>query len=399
MLNGKKLLLGITGSIATYKSAYLVRLLRKNGAEVKVVATPSALDFISPLTLSTLSGNPVLCSFTKKETGEWHNHIELALWANLVIIAPATANIIGQMANGHCSNLLLAVYLSARCPTFLAPAMDLDMLRHPATQHNIDLLKRRGNKIIESGFGELASGLIGEGRMAEPEEILNVIVEFFKNKNKLKGNHALVTAGPTYEALDPVRYFGNLSSGKMGFAIAEELAFHGATVELVTGPTQLITTQSGIKVHNVTSADEMMDCCEKLFLNSDITVLSAAVSDYRPIKIESRKIKKQKDKLVIELVKTPDIAQTLGKKKKHNQIMVGFALETENEKENAQKKLKDKNLDLIVLNSLNDSGAGFGYDTNKVSILNRKDEFKEYSLKSKKEVATDIINAIIEIKK
>jgi phosphopantothenoylcysteine decarboxylase/phosphopantothenate--cysteine ligase len=395
MLNGKKIILGVTGSIAAYKSAVLTRLLVKAGAEVKVIMTSASHEFITPLTLSTLSKNRVLTQFTKDETGQWNNHVELGLWADAFVIAPASANTLAKMANGICDNLLLAVYLSARCPIFFAPAMDLDMLKHPATQDNIIKLKSFGNLLIEPGYGELASGLTGNGRMAEPEEITEHVQRFFEG-GKLKGKKALVTAGPTHEAIDPVRFIGNNSSGKMGFAIAEELALQGAEVNLISGPTQEKATHPHIKVKKVTSAEEMYEACKNVFSSSDITVLSAAVADYRPLTVAGQKIKKTDSDLSLTLTKTHDIAAELGKLKTNGQLIVGFALETENEKANAEKKIAAKNFDLIVLNSLNDKGAGFGYDTNKISIINKKNQVKEFALKSKKEVATDIVNAIIE---
>ena len=394
MLKGKKILLGVTGSIAAYKAAHLIRLLVKQEAEVKVIMTPAALDFITPLTLSTLSKNPVLVEFQKSNTGEWNNHVELGLWADIIIVAPASANTLAKIAHGICDNLLLATYLSARCPVFFAPAMDLDMLQHPATQANLTNLQKFGNHLIEPGFGELASGLVGNGRMAEPEEIVAQIESFLSQKKKLTGKKALVTAGPTYEAIDPVRFIGNHSSGKMGFAIAEALAQEGALVDLVVGPTHEQTTQAGITLHPVTSAEEMYNECHKLFPSSDITVLSAAVADYKPLRTANQKIKKSEDNLILELTKTRDIASELGKMKKNGQIIVGFALETENEKNNAEKKLKSKNFDFIVLNSLNHSGAGFGHDTNKVEIIG-KNGAHEFPLKTKKEVARDIVRTIL----
>lgn len=396
MLKGKKILLGVTGSIAAYKSAHLVRLLIKQDAEVKVIMTPSASDFISPLTFSTLSKNPVLTHFQKSDTGEWNSHVDLGLWADAFVVAPTSANTLARMANGLCDNLLLATYLSARCPIFLAPAMDLDMLQHPSTQENISKLKQVGNQFISTNFGELASGLVGDGRMAEPEEIMTRLESFFSGKKKLEGKKALVTAGPTYEAIDPVRYIGNHSSGKMGFAIAEALAETGAQVDLVAGPTHQQTNQKGIIVHPVTSAEEMFHRCQELFPAADITVLSAAVADYKPVAKAVQKIKKTEGNLMLELTKTHDIAAELGKMKKNGQIIVGFALETENERSNAEKKLSSKNFDFIVLNSLNDPGAGFGVNTNKVEIISRKNGSKKFSLKSKKEVAFDIVQAIVE---
>src|SRR5688572_11311092 len=350
MLNGKKIVLGVSGSIAAYKSAVLVRLLVKEGAEVKVIMTPSAHDFITPLTLSTLSKNPVLTQFVKDESGQWNNHVDLGLWADAMVIAPASANTLAKMANGLCDNLLLAVYLSARCPVFFSPAMDLDMLQHPATKSNIEKLINFGNRIIEPGFGELASGLTGLGRMAEPEQIIDQLNAFLRDSNKLQGKTVLVTAGPTHEAIDPVRFIGNHSSGKMGFAIAEALADEGAKVNLVTGPTQQHTEHPRINVKAVVSAEEMFEACNKLFPTADITVLSAAVADYKPSAKVDQKIKKKDDTLVIELTRTRDIAASLGKLKHNGQVIVGFALETEEEHSNAVKKLESKNFDMIILN-------------------------------------------------
>ncbi|MFZ6001890.1 MAG: bifunctional phosphopantothenoylcysteine decarboxylase/phosphopantothenate--cysteine ligase CoaBC [Bacteroidota bacterium] len=396
MLKGKKILLGVTGSIAAYKSAMLVRLLVKEEAEVKVIMTPSAKDFITPLTLATLSKNPVHSEFVKNESSEWTNHVDLGLWADAFVIAPASANTLSKMANGLCDNLVLATYLSARCPVFFAPAMDLDMLKHPATQSNLSKLKTFGNQVLDPGFGELASGLVGHGRMAEPEEIAHALRKHFATAGALNGKRAMVTAGPTHEAIDPVRFIGNNSSGKMGYAIAEELAAKGAEVVLISGPTHLTTTHPKIHVTNVTSAEEMYQACQSHFSDIDITVLSAAVADYRPVHRADQKIKKTDASLHVELTKTHDIAAELGKQKKGNQFIVGFALETENEKANAEKKLASKNFDLIVLNSLNDKGAGFGHDTNKITLIDRKNGVHEFNLKSKKEVASDIVNAIIE---
>lgn len=395
MLHDKKIILGVCGSIAAYKAAILTRLLIKSGAQVKVILTPAARDFITPLTLSTLSRNPVLTEFAKDDTGQWNNHVDLGLWADAFIIAPASANTLGKMAHGFCDNLLLAVYLSSRCPVFFAPAMDLDMLQHPSTKKNIETLIGYGNHLIRSGFGELASGLTGIGRMAEPEEIVNHLQDFFEKDLKLRGKKVLVTAGPTHEAIDPVRFIGNHSSGKMGFAIAEALAAEGADVNLISGPTQQHTQHPRIHVKQVTSAREMLDACSAYFDTADITVLSAAVADYRPAEEAKQKIKKKADTLTLALTKTEDIAATLGKRKHNGQIIVGFALETEEEEENALKKLDSKNFDLIVLNSLNDRGAGFGHDTNKVTIMDGKKR-KAFGLKTKKDVAADIVQAIIE---
>ena len=396
MLRDKKILLGVTGSIAAYKSAVLTRLLVKAGAVVKVVMTPAAADFITPLTLSTLSKNPVLTEFVKDNTGQWNNHVELGLWADAMVIAPASANTLGKMANGLCDNLLLAVYLSARCPVFFAPAMDLDMLQHPATQNNIQKLKSYSNILIDAAFGELASGLVGNGRMAEPEEIVAALENHFASEQKLSGKKVLVTAGPTYEAIDPVRFIGNHSTGKMGFSIAEEFARQGAIVNLVTGPTQQHINHPHVNVIPVTSAEQMYTSCASLFPSTDIAVLAAAVADYRPVEVAAQKIKKNDANLTIELTKTHDIAASLGKLKHNGQVMVGFALETENEQANAQTKLEKKNFDLILLNSLNDKGAGFGHDTNKITILDREQRVKSFELKNKKEVAKDIVKAIIE---
>jgi len=396
MLRGKRIILGVCGGIAAYKTAVLTRLLVKEGALVQVIMTPSAHDFITPLTLSTLSRNPVHTAFSVPETGEWNNHVDFGMWADAIIIAPGTANTIAKMANGTCDNLLMAVYLSARCPVFLAPAMDLDMLQHPATASNIQRIRDFGNHVIEPGFGELASGLTGNGRMAEPEEILSYIDDFFMKGEPLRGKTVLVTAGPTYEAIDPVRFIGNHSSGKMGFAIAEALAEKGAVVNLVCGPTHQHTNHPSINVKPVTSAMEMFNACNALFDQSDITVLAAAVADYRPVTQAAQKIKKSDENLTLELTKTPDIAASLGKRKHNGQIIVGFALETEDEHANALKKLDSKNFDLIVLNSLNDNGAGFGYDTNKITIINRRQEIRTFELKDKNAVAHDIVQAILD---
>ncbi|WP_339698958.1 bifunctional phosphopantothenoylcysteine decarboxylase/phosphopantothenate--cysteine ligase CoaBC [uncultured Roseivirga sp.] len=396
LLKGKKIILGVTGSIAAYKAAIFVRLLVKEEAEVKVIMTNSACDFITPLTLSTLSKNPVLIDFKKDKTGEWNNHVDLGLWADAIIMAPASANTIGKMANGLCDNLLLATYLSARCPVFFAPAMDLDMYQHPSVLANIQKLIGFGNHLIEAEHGELASGLIGQGRMAETENLVAYLSDFFASKSALKGKKVMITAGPTYEAIDPVRFIGNHSTGKMGFALAEAAANQGAEVTLISGPTHLSIEHSNIKLIRVKSGNEMYEACSKANQFSDINIMAAAVADYTPKTVANQKIKKKGDAMTIELVKTTDIAKSLGAIKKSNQLNVGFALETEAELEHAQQKIKSKNFDLIVLNSLNDKGAGFGHDTNKITIIDNQNNIQHFELKSKREVAKDIINAIVQ---
>ena len=390
-----KIILGISGSIAAYKAAYLTRLLVKNGAEVKVIMTRAAADFISPLTLSTLSKNEVITDIHSESA--WNNHVELGLWADAMIVAPATANTLAKLANGLCDNILSAVYLSARCPVFVAPAMDVDMWHHPATQQNMSRLTSFGIQVIPVEHGELASGLVGEGRMAEPEHIVAFLDKSLTSgrTQPLQGKSALVTAGPTFEALDPVRFLGNHSSGKMGIAIAETLRRQGAEVTLVLGPTDLSPTDASIQVIRVNSAAEMYDACKDRFPQTDITVLAAAVADYRPKEVSETKIKKQSDDLSLELVRTVDIAASLGKVKTDKQLLIGFALETNNEEENALAKLKKKNFDFIVLNSMRDKGAGFGHDTNKIVILKSSGEKIDYALKSKAEVARDIVAEII----
>jgi phosphopantothenoylcysteine decarboxylase/phosphopantothenate--cysteine ligase len=392
ILKGKKILLCITGSIAAYKAVLLLRLLIKNGAEVKIIMTKAAIDFVSPLTFSTLSKNKVLSELFDEET--WANHVMLGRWANIMLIAPASCNTLAKMANGICDNLLQAIYLSAICPVLIAPAMDEDMWLHPATQRNIDILKHNGNKLLPVNNGDLASGLQGEGRMAEPEEILNYLDYFFSKQLSLNGIKALVTAGPTYEAIDPVRFVGNRSTGTMGIAIAEELAARGAEVTLVLGPSE-IPVPHNVQTTKVTSASEMYEASLKYITNSDIIVMAAAVSDYTPDKALKEKIKKDDDILSLQLIKTKDILSKAGELKKEHQTLVGFALETNNEKENALKKLSKKNADLIVLNSLNDDGAGFGLTTNKIIIFDKKGNEYNFNKKSKKEVAIDIVNAII----
>ncbi len=388
-------MLAVCGSIAAYKAAILTRLLIKSGANVKVIMTKAATEFISPLTLSTLSKNKVFVEFTEGNSGEWNNHVELALWADLLLVAPASANTIAKMANGLCDNLLLATYLSAKCPVYIAPAMDLDMYKHLAFKKNIETLTTFGNHIIDAENGELASGLVGDGRMAEPEHIVAYLNNKLSESLPLYGKTALVTAGPTYEAIDPVRFIGNHSSGKMGFAIAEALANNGAKVILVSGPSSEKITNENVLIQNVVSANEMLEACLNVFPKVNIAVLSAAVADYKPSIVATQKIKKNNSAQLLELTETVDILATLGKEKKKNQVLIGFALETENEIENALKKIKSKNLDFIVLNSLNDKGAGFKSDTNKVSIIDKHNNIKNYELKSKQQVAKDIVKEII----
>lgn len=396
MLKGKKIVIGVSGSIAAYKTALLVRLLVKSGAEVKVIMTKAACDFITPLTLSTLSKNPVFTDFQQDpKSGLWNNHVELGLWADIMLVAPASANTIAKMANGICDNLLIATYLSARCKVFYAPAMDLDMYKHGSTLTNIKKLESFGNIMIKPGVGELASGLSGEGRMAEPEEILSFIEKAVYKKLPLSKKKVLITAGPTYEAIDPVRFIGNHATGKMGFALANAFAEAGADVTLVTGPTYLETQRQSIKRIDIVSAEQLYNVCKKEFLKSDIAVLSAAVADFKPSKVAGQKIKKSDTQLNIALVPTQDTLATLGKIKKKNQFLVGFALETNNELEHAKQKLKKKNLDLIVLNSLNDKGAGFGTDTNKITLIDKHNKIHNFGLKKKSEVAEDIVTFII----
>ena len=399
MLQDKKIIVGVCGSIAAYKSAHLVRLLVKEGAEVRVVMTPAAKEFITPLTLATLSKNPVEFSFTKNEKGEWNNHVEAGLWADLIIIAPASANTIAKLANGFCDNLLTAIYLSARCPVIISPAMDLDMYQHKSTLRNLDQLKHDGVKIIDATYGELASGLTGTGRMAGPEEILQSVNGYFSIDNHLKNKNVIITAGPTVESIDPVRFISNHSSGKMGYALAEEIAGRGAQVILISGPTTCATKQQNINLIKVKSASEMNEQATRFYEKADIAIFAAAVADYAPKDVASQKIKKKKVSLSIKLHKTPDIAFNLGKLKKKGQINVGFALETENEVVNAKEKLKKKNFDLVVLNSLQEDGAGFGHDTNKISIINRQNIIEDFELKNKKQVAQDIVNSIVKILK
>lgn len=396
MLTGKKILLGITGSIAAYKIPLLLRLLKKDGAEVRVVMTPSAKDFVTPLTLSTLSGNPVLTHGFDHETGKWESHVELGLWADLFVIAPASANTMAKMAHGIADNYLLTVCLSAKCPVMFAPAMDLDMYKHQATQQNIKTLVERGCIFIAPSSGELASGLCGEGRMEEPQKIYERIKSFFQTKLNFSGKKVLITAGPTYEAIDPVRFIGNHSSGLMGIEVARAFADQGADVTLVLGPSNISPNRKNINLIPVTSAKEMYDAVMAFFPKTDIAVLSAAVADFRPEMVAEQKIKKNPDNdtFTIKLVKTEDILKSVGKIKTENQTVVGFALETENGLENAKKKLHTKNIDLIVLNEMNESGVGFKTKTNKITIINREDQVTSFDLKQKNEVAVDILNAI-----
>jgi phosphopantothenoylcysteine decarboxylase/phosphopantothenate--cysteine ligase len=396
VLNGKNVLLGISGGIAAYKTASLVRLLIKAGAHVQVVMTPASIDFVTPLTLSTLSKNPVYSTFYNEDEANatWNNHVELALWADYMLIAPATANTLSKMASGTCDNLLMATYLSAKCPVYFAPAMDLDMYIHPTTKINFDKLQSFGNTIIPAESGELASGLSGEGRMAEPENIIQFIEKDLESKLPLKGKKVLITAGPTYEAIDPVRFIGNHSSGKMGFDIATAAANLGAEVVLVSGPTHLQMKHSLVNLIRVTSADEMYDVCHQYFDDVDVAVAAAAVADYKPKNVATQKIKKSEATFTIELEKNRDILLSLGQIKK-NQFLIGFALETENEVENAKIKIEKKNLNLIVLNSLNDKGAGFGKPTNKVTFIDKDFNIFENPLKSKELVAEDIVNLIV----
>ncbi|MBL7742079.1 MAG: bifunctional phosphopantothenoylcysteine decarboxylase/phosphopantothenate--cysteine ligase CoaBC [Chitinophagaceae bacterium] len=395
MLQGKKILLGITGSIAAYKSIYLVRLLVKAGAEVKVIMTPSARDFVPSLTLSTLSHHPVLIDMFDEQS--WSNHVALGRWADVMVIAPLSCNTLAKMANGQCDNLLLAVYLSATCPVVVAPAMDEDMWHHPATKENLKKLGSFGNRSIPVGKGELASGLYGDGRMAEPEEIVQFITDNFFLTRPLAGKKAIVTAGPTYEALDPVRFIGNHSSGKMGIAIAKELYSRGADVTLILGPSKVDITDNGIHLIHVVSAEDMYKAADEAFEKADIAIMSAAVADYTPVTKADQKIKKKEEQFSIELTKTKDILKSLGEKKKAGQVLVGFALETNNEKTHALEKLNKKNADMIVLNSLNDAGAGFGHDTNKITIFRKGGEEIQFDTKRKEEVAKDIVDTIIRV--
>lgn len=397
MLKGKHIILGICGGIAAYKSAYLLRLLIKAGAEVQVVITPAGKEFITPVTLSALSGKPVISEFFTANTGSWNSHVDLGLWADAIVIAPATASTIGKMANGIADNMLVTTYLSAKAPVFIAPAMDLDMFAHPSTQRNLQLLRQYGNHIIEPASGELASHLVGKGRMEEPENIVKVLEEYFAISQSLAGKRIMVTAGPTYEKIDPVRFIGNYSSGKMGYAIAEECASRGAEVVIVSGPVNVKTTNKLISVVDVESAQEMYDAAVQEFKNCDAAIMCAAVADYCVENQSTHKIKREHDELpVIKLKKNPDIAATLGLMKSGKQVLAGFALETDNEEANAVEKLRRKNLDFIVLNSLNEPGAGFKTDTNRVTIIDNTGLSREYSLKAKRLVACDIVDVLIE---
>lgn len=397
MLKGNHILIGVSGGIAAYKTATIIRLLVKDGAEVKVLMTSHAKEFITPLTMATLSKNPVLTEFYDPGNGDWNSHVDLGLWADLYLIAPATANSIAKMANGIADNLLLTTYLSVRCPVFVAPSMDMDMLNHPATIINIETLKAFGNSILEPSSGELASGLTGKGRMAEPEEIVKEIINFFTKKSykPLKGKRLLINAGPTREPIDPVRFISNYSSGKMGIALADAAAEYGADVELVLGPVSISPENNSVKIIDVTTAESMAAECISRFPGCDIAILSAAVADFTPEEVNGKKIKKDGNELLLKLKPTTDIAETLGKTKKPSQILAGFALETNNETENAREKLLRKNLDIIVLNSLKESGAGFGHDTNKITIIDRYNNIDKFELKSKEEAAKDILNKIV----
>lgn len=394
MLKGKKIVLGITGSIAAYKAAVLARAMIKKGAEVQIVITPAGKEFITPLTLSTLTSKPVISEFFTRRDGTWNSHVDLGLWADAMVIAPATAATIGKMANGIADNMLITTYLSMKAPVFVAPAMDLDMFAHPSTQQNLDKLRSYGNIIIEPSEGELASHLTGKGRMEEPENIVKVLEEFFSKGQDLKGKKIMITAGPTYEKIDPVRFIGNYSSGKMGYALAENCASRGAEVTLISGPVNLRTSNPNIKRIDVESAEEMYQSAITEFPSTDACILCAAVADFTPEHTASEKIKREKDDLILNLKPTKDIAASLGKIKKGNQILVGFALETNNEASNAKGKLERKNLDFIVLNSLNDNGAGFRHDTNKITIID-KNSSTEYPLKNKNEVAADIVDYMV----
>lgn len=394
MMKGKKIVLGITGSIAAYKAAVLTRGLIKKGAEVQIVITPAGKEFITPITLSALTSKPVISEFFAQRDGTWHSHVDLGLWADAMVIAPATASTIGKMAHGIADNMLVTTYLSMKAPVFIAPAMDLDMFAHPSTQHNLDILRSYGNHIIEPASGELASHLVGKGRMEEPEKIIEVLEAFFSRRQDLQGKRVMITAGPTYEKIDPVRFIGNYSSGKMGYALAEACAERGAEVTLVSGPVNREVIHPNIKRINVESAAEMYQAAVKNYEDADAGILCAAVADFTPEVTAEQKIKREKDDLILRLKPTQDIAAALGKQKRPEQRLVGFALETNDEVSHAQDKLKRKNFDFIVLNSLNDKGAGFRCDTNKIAIIDR-DGITAYPLKPKTEVATDIIDKLV----
>lgn len=397
-LKGQRILIGITGSIAAYKIPLLIRLLKKSGAEVRVIMTEASTDFVTPLTISTLSESPVFIDPFDKRTGAWNSHIELGNWADLFLIAPVSANTLAKMAMGIADNLLMTTFLAARCPVFFAPAMDLDMYKHPATQRNIEIIRTFGHRLIEPREGELASGLCGAGRMEEPEEMARIIADYFKPLKSFEGKKALITAGPTFENIDPVRFIGNYSSGKMGFALAETMARRGATVTLIAGPVQLSVKSNEINRIDITSAQQMLDACQQNAGQADIIIMAAAVADYQPMQISDQKIKKTESLLSIDLKPTIDILSQLSKNRKPGQIIVGFALETQNELSNARKKLQNKNADIIVLNSLREPGSGFKTETNKISILDRSGNVREYFLKAKTEVADDIADFIFDFK-
>lgn len=398
MLKGKHIVLGITGGIAAYKSASLIRLLIKKGAEVQVVITPSGKEFITPVTLSALTGKPVICDFFTANTGQWNSHVDIGLWADAMVIAPATACTIGKMANGIADNMLVTTYLSAKAPVFIAPAMDLDMMAHPSTTRNLELLRSYGNHIIEPASGELASHLIGKGRMEEPENIVKVLEHYFKTDKPLAGKKVMLTAGPTYERIDPVRFIGNFSTGKMGYSLADAAARLGAEVTLISGPVSVRPEENSVKVIHVESAREMCIAAEKAFPESDIAIMCAAVADYAPANTHEHKIKRETEEIpTIQLIKNPDIAAILGKTKRQAQTLVGFALETDNGITNAERKIKSKNLDMIVLNMLSDPGAGFGTDTNRVTIITNSGETTAFPLMQKSEVAEVIMESIINL--
>lgn len=399
MLKGKRIVIGVTGGIAAYKISFLIRLLKQLGAEVKCILTPASSDFITPLTVSTLSQNPAYIEFWNEENGEWTNHVELGAWGDLMVIAPLTANSLAKLANGFCDNLLGATYLSAKCPVMIAPAMDLDMYAHATTAENLKKIEGHGVKIIPAEDGFLASGLIGKGRMAEPETILEEIKSFFEISDSMKGQKVLITAGPTYEAIDPVRFIGNHSTGKMGFALAEKCLARGAEVVLVTGPTQQTLQHKNLTRINIKSAREMLAAAQTHFPSCNGGIFSAAVADYRPKEVADKKIKKNDEEMTISLVKNPDVLHTIGETKNENQWLVGFALETNDALENAAKKLKKKHLDLIVVNTLEDIGAGFGHDTNKITLLDVNNKTTKFELKSKKEVANNILDYLLNLKK